>query len=321
MNQSIAAALTLLLCPTGCSTLRQVQALNNYKITLASYEQRDTTVTEVTSSTNAEGDAAILSAFFGIDDDLPRNANKAICNDAHGKDGMPVIFSREIDFDSMQAGDFKVTTAAGQVGVVHCVTLAPADDKGELRTALLVGQFGSMEDQPAKVEIVGNLLSMDKSLNFKGASANAIALEVGPTIILAEHLSIDQLDLKKQATELPFGGGTGCPAGTTQAVNAVWVGGVSKRGGGDAEDDERQQYRVTIQRDDGSTTDVTPFALADLQDGDNNHLLCLDVPGLPISVSLPANFLQDPRGDLNPNTQRAVTRARRSGPGSPPPSP
>jgi hypothetical protein len=52
---------------------------------------------------------------------------------------------------------------------------------------------------------------------------------------------------------------------------------------------------------------VTPFALADLGDGDNNHLLCLDVRGEPLSVYFPAGYLYDPNEDtLNPETSIAV---------------
>ena len=81
---------------------------------------------------------------------------------------MPVVFSHELDVNTLQAGDFKVTTTPGKVGELTCVTLAPANDEGELRTVLLVGEYGSIDDQPAKVEVVGNLLSIDQEVNFKG---------------------------------------------------------------------------------------------------------------------------------------------------------
>jgi len=55
---------------------------------------------------------------------------------------------------------------------------------------------------------------------------------------------------------------------------------------------------------------VTPFALADLNDGDNNHLLCLDTTDRAIAVSFPAGHLTDPREDLNPSTTIAVTSAQ-----------
>ena len=262
----------------------------------------------MTATVDAQGkQAKILSVFYGLDDELPSNANKAVCEGAGGADGMPVIFSHEIDVDSMQAGDFKVTTMSGKTGEITCVTLAPADDRGELRTALLAGHYGSIDDQPAKVEVVGNLLSIDKSVNFKGMSASAIPLEDGPSIILAEVVAKDNLKLGQPPTQLPWGGGSGCPVSTKQVVNVTWAGGVTKPGGDEPDDVERIQYQVTMQQADGSEADVTPFALADLLDGDNNHRLCLDVDGTPKSVSFPAGYLTDPRDDPNPDTQMEVT--------------
>ncbi len=61
-----------------------------------------------------------------------------------------------------------------------------------------------------------------------------------------------------------------------------------------------------LQAADGSTAEVTPFALADLGDGDNNHELCLDVAGTPLGVTFPAGHLVDPNEDLNPDTSIVV---------------
>ena len=290
-----------------CTTLRNYRLLQAYEMTLADSSPKDTTATDVTATTDVRGrPASILSAFFGLDDGLPGISDMAICDGAGGKDGMPIIFSHEIDVSTMQAGDFKVTTSSGKTGDIHCVTLAPADDKGELRTALLVGHYGSVDDQPVMVEIVGNLLSIDGALNFKGMTATPIALEEGPTIIMAEAIPEDRRELGKAATALPFGGGSGCPVGTRQVVNVTWTGGVTKPGGDEADDVERLQYKVTMLQADGSETKVTPFALADLVDGDNNHRLCLDVAGTPKSVSFAAGFLTDPRDDPNPDTTMKI---------------
>ncbi len=299
----------LLALPVGaCKTLRLYKLVNEYETTLASSLPNDTTVTDVTATVDAQGrQASILSAFYGLDDDLPSIADKGVCDGAGGADGMPIIFSHEIDVDSMQAGDFKVITASGKIGEITCVTLASADDRGELRTALLAGHYGSIDDQPTKVEIVGNLLSIDQTINFKGISASVIPLEDGPTIILAEALPEDRIERGKESTELPWGGGSGCPVGSKQVVNVTWVGGVTKPGGDEADDVERVQYKVTVQRADGAEADVTPFALADLVDGDNNHKLCLDVDGIPKSVFFPAGYLTDPRDDPNPDTKMLIT--------------
>ena len=45
-----------------------------------------------------------------------------------------------------------------------------------------------------------------------------------------------------------------------------------------------------------------PIALAELEDRDNNHFLCLDTDDTAVAVSFPEGRLVDPNGDLNPNT-------------------
>ena len=273
---------------SSCDTIETYKLIKAYEITLADSSPVDTTITNIAANRDSLGrQARLLSAFYGIDDGLPGPSNYVICEGAAGNDGMPVIFSHEIDVKTMQAGDFRVTNASGQVGKLTCVTLAPADDKGELRTALLVGQFGNIDNQPVKVEIIGNLLSKHNTLNFKGASIDVILLEEGPTLILAEIVPEEEWEIGKPATPLPWGGGSGCPEGTRQVVRVTWAGGVTKPGGGDVEDLERVQYEVTVLLEDGSEIEVTPFAIADLGDGDNNHRLCLNVAATPLSVFFP----------------------------------
>ena len=91
-------------------------------------------------------------------------------------------------------------------------------------------------------------------------------------------------------------------------IRATWQGGVTKPGGAEADDVVRQAYVVTVEDGDGRTRDVSPFALGDLGDGDNNHSLCLDVVDPAVSVYFPAGLLTDPREDLNPETRQAVLR-------------
>ena len=99
----------------------------------------------------------------------------------------------------------------------------------------------------------------------------------------------------------------GCPEGATQVVRATWAGGVTKPRGDEIDDEERAHYRVTVLAEDDQESDVAPFAIADLGDGDNNHELCLDVDGEPLAVQFPPGLMTDPREDLNPQTQVAVT--------------
>jgi hypothetical protein len=288
---------------TGCSKIEQYKLIRSYETTLADWSPSDTTVTNITTNRDSQGrQATLLSAFYGLDDDLPPVADRGVCEGAGEADGMPVIFSHEIDVSTMQAGDFRVTAASGKIGKITCVTLAPADDKGDFRTVLFAGHYGSIDDQPVKVEVIGNLLSIDKSLNFKGASVDVIPLEDGPTMIWTEVVPEDEWELGKAATPLRWGGGSGCPMGTKKVVRVTWAGGITKPGGDEVDDVERLQYKVTVLQENGGTIVATPFTLGDLGDGDNNHKLCLDVTGIPQSVFFPAGYLTDPREDLNPES-------------------
>jgi len=256
-----------------------------------------------------DGQAAeLLSAFFGLDNALPF-LSRLICRGAPGKDGMPVIFSTEIDHATMQAGDFRVTTASGATGDMHCVTLLPATDGGELRTVLLVGEFGTAEtDPPVSVEVVGHLHSIDGALDFRGARVDVTPLAPGPSLVMAEITdpNAQDLGLGQRRTD-----GDDCPAaGIMQAVRVVWDGGVTLANDDEPGDEERDLYRVTVRAADGAEREITPAMLADLGDGDNNHLLCLGTADTPVSVSFPEGIFTDPNDDLNPATSVAVRPAR-----------
>ena len=275
---------------------------------VTSLDLTDTTPDAARPSQGGGQSAELLSAFFGLDNALPR-LSRLICRGAPGKDGMPVIFSTEIDHSTMQAGDFRVTTASGAKGQMHCVTLLPATDAGELRTVLLVGEFGDPEtDPPVSVEIVGHLHSIDGMLDFRGARVDVIPLAPGPSLVMAEIVdpAAQDLGLGQRRTD-----GDDCPAeGIQQAVRVVWAGGVTLANGDEPGDAERDLYRVTVRAADGTEREITPAALADLGDGDNNHLLCLDTADAPLSVAFPAGIFTDPNDDLNPATSVAVRRAQ-----------
>ncbi len=251
--------------------------------------------------------AELLAAFHGLDK-LPNLAN-AICRGSEGKTGMPVIFSTEIDITTMQAGDLRVTTRSGKIGTMHCVSVLPATDPGELRTVLLIGQLGlSDTDPPVSVEVIGNLHSIDGTLNFRGTSVSVIPLEDGPSIALAEVVddwtSVGTLGPRRVRGSL-------CPTeGIVQAVRVAWEGGVTLEDGTEPGEAERDLYTITVEAADGTRRDVKPAALANLGDGDNNHMLCMDTTDRPISVSFPEGILTDPNDDLNPATEVDVIPLR-----------
>ena len=95
---------------------------------------------------------------------------------------------------------------------------------------------------------------------------------------------------------------TRCPQGVKQIIRVTWNGGVRRPDRREAGEAERKLYRVEVQRADGSFGEVTPIALAELEDRDNNHFLCLDTDDTAVAVSFPEGRLVDPNGDLNPNT-------------------
>ena len=51
-----------------------------------------------------------------------------------GEDGMPVVFSVQIDLNSVVADAFQVETALGEMVTPICATLAPALEMQEHRT-------------------------------------------------------------------------------------------------------------------------------------------------------------------------------------------
>ena len=269
-------------------------------------DPEDTTV--VPAGTTVGGAPPLLSAFFGLDDGLPVLARFLICGGARGGDGMPVVFSQELDIESVQAGDFRVVLSDGRQGEVDCGTPAPANEIGEFRTILMIGDFGSAAHQPVRVEVAGNILSEDGRSNFRGAQVDVVRLERGPSLVMAEIVPPEEWEIGKSATRFPSRGGSGCPDSTRQVVRVVWNGGVTKPGGGDIDDFERAAYTVFLGGEGDGPAEVTPFAVGDLGDGDNNHELCLDTERPPIRVAFRAGLVTDPREDLNPATEVAVSR-------------
>ena len=250
-----------------------------------------------------------LSAFFGLDNALPAGAN-LLCQGAAGQDGMPVVLSHTVDAETLQPGDFRIVTQSGSERTPLCTTLRPAGDPGELRTVLLIGEFGNADnDPPAKVLVVGDLLSdgvAGEPVNFRGTETDVTPLDAGPSLVLAEVVPEDRWSTESR--------GTACPEGTRQVVRATWAGGVRLPNGDELGDAERALYRVTVEGPDGSSDEIAPAALADLGDRDNNHLLCLDTSAPAVSVIFPGGHLVDPNQDLNPDTQVAVSSASSEAP-------
>ena len=238
--------------------------------------------------------ARLLSAFFGLDNKLPFRSNR-FCLGASGQDGMPVVFSHTLNTETVNESDFEVETRSGEVYSPICVTLRPADDEGENRTVLLIGEFGNAEtDPPERVSIVGDLHSDSedsKPLNFKGLYTDVIPLDSGPALILAERVPREVWSKERR--------GTMCPDSSRQVIRVTWTGGVRLPNGNELGETERSLYRIELEGENDRRLSLQPDYLADLEDRDNNHLLCLDSEFPAISVSFPAGHLVDPNRDLN----------------------
>ena len=238
--------------------------------------------------------ARLLSAFFGLDNKLPFRSNR-FCLGASGQDGMPVVFSHTLNTETVNESDFEVETRSGEVNSPICVTLRPADDEGENRTVLLIGEFGNAEtDPPERVSIVGDLHSDSedsKPLNFKGLYTDVIPLDSGPALILAERVPREVWSKERR--------GTMCPDSSRQVIRVTWTGGVRLPNGNELGEIERSLYRIELEGENDRRLSLQPDYLADFEDRDNKHLLCLDSEFPAISVSFPAGHLVDPNRDLN----------------------
>ena len=247
---------------------------------------------------NSDGDgstvqpqnSSILSAYHGLDQ-LPFAASLLCGFNVAGDDGMPVVFSTQLQVDSVVPESFSVIRADGESVVPNCATLHPADEPLEKRTVLLTGDFGTFGETPVRVEVTGPLLTFDGE-SLLGLSTEYITpLEDGPRVVLAERFAPDANGLAGE-----------CPDGTVQVVQLTWEGGVT--GPANAALGEDQRLGTLVLLEDGAT--VNPLALVD-DDPDNHVLACLAEDSPAQSVEVYAGLFHDPGDDANPATQAEVT--------------
>lgn len=244
--------------------------------------------------------ATLLSAYFGLDNSMPQKS-MGIWSKAPGKDGMPLVFSHEIDPTSLKASVFLITTEKGNKLNVAFATFKPAIEAFELRTILLIGEFGNAPDnEPKEIEIVGDLKTRDGQ-NLKGQKIKVSPLENGPFISYAEYFSLDQGYPYREKDA-----GCDCPKNETEKViRIVWAGGVTATTGKELGEKELACFLITLIQD-SDTIKVHPFHIADIDDNDNNIDLCIKEKGIPILVETREKIAIDPRGDKNPYTKMKI---------------
>jgi hypothetical protein len=233
----------------------------------------------------------ILSAYHGLDP-VPALATR-LCGMAAvaDQDGMPVVFSVQIDGATLSPDAFAVETSAGEIVAPVCATLRPALEPLEQRTVLLIGPFSPEGSVPISVEIVTGLEDVDGQ-SLRGLRIDLITpLSAGPSIVLAERYAPDAEGLREE-----------CPGETAQAVQLTWQGGVTGPQGADLA--EAQRGAVSVLLEDGVS--VNPLLLGD-DDPDNIVIACIAQSSPAISVSVSAGFFYDPGDDANPETEISVS--------------
>ena len=234
---------------------------------------------------------AIVSAFFGLDNVLP---SLFLCNQLGGQlDGMPVNFKFPLDVSSLSETDFEVLDRLGNIHTPKCVSLGPANENGENRTVLLLGEFGTpITNPPVEVRVVGDLFTTDtfsgesacsEIINLKGiTTSNVIPLADGPSLFFAQRIDENLSE---------------CNSGS-QTIQVAWNGGVTPYISGDTEYDLFEYY-VGYSDSSGVLIPHTPISIADIYDNDNFHQLCFSTNDEIIKISMMANTVKDPNHDPN----------------------
>ena len=237
-----------------------------------------------------ESSARILSVYHGLDP-IPALATR-LCGlpPAGGQDGMPVVFSVQINADTVSPTAFAVEIGSGEIVTPLCATLRPAVESLEQRTVLLIGSFSPEDSLPVSVEIVEQLEDVDGNSLVGLRGEHVTALVAGPSLVLAERFAPDNPGIAGE-----------CPEETAQAVQLTWEGGVTGPQGSNLGEDQRLAISILL----GNGDRVNPHSLGD-DDPDNHVIACITQTSPATQVSVEAGFFYDPGDDANPLTSTVV---------------
>jgi len=247
-------------------------------------------ITILTFVLSAKSQDTLVSAFFGLDNRLP----SLLCNQQGSLlDGMPVNFKFPLDASSLSETDFEVVDSLGNIHIPMCAVLAPANENGENRTVLLLGEFGTaVTNPPVEVRVVGDLFTIDTLsgesvcsaiINLNGiTTTNVIPLADGPSLFFAQRID---------------GNLNECNSGT-QTIQVAWDGGITPYISGDTESDLFQYY-IGYSDSSGVLIPHIPISISDIDDNDNFHQLCFSTSDEIVKISMMANTVEDPNHDPN----------------------
>ena len=247
-------------------------------------------ITILSFVTSAKSQDTLVSAFFGLDNGLP----SLLCGTIGSQlDGMPVNFMFPIDGATLSESDFEVVDSLGNIHIPMCAVLAPANENGENRTVLLLGEFGTaVTNPPVEVRVVGDLFTTytlsgesacSEIINLNGiATTNVIPLDDGPSLFFAQRID---------------GILNECSSGV-QTIQVAWNGGITPFLSGDTESDLFQYY-IGYSDSSGVLIPHVPISIADINDNDNFHQLCFSTSDEIVKISMMANTVEDPNQDPN----------------------
>jgi hypothetical protein len=243
--------------------------------------------------------AKILSVAWG-------SSNQTACpgGTATNLDNIPVVFTWFIRPASIRPSDFTVVREDGTTVQATCAIQYPPDERNELQTINMIGDFGEpiAGQRPVELRVTGALQGRPiGSVGWRAVgrlAPHAITqLEAAPFIVDAWTLT----------PRLYAGDRNRCTVGST-FVRVVWSNGITAYStGAEVGSAVTASYRAVYTRD-GRRLSVAPLAIADLNDhstaamADNMHDLCL--PAVPRTarlrgITLAADLVQDPNGDPN----------------------
>ncbi|XZE56107.1 haloalkane dehalogenase [Planctomycetaceae bacterium SH139] len=232
-----------------------------------------------------ETNAQILSAYLGAVDVPIPGPLEAItgAEQQAGDDGMPLVFSTQIDGSTLSPDDFEITTASGATTTPTVATLAPADESDELRTVLLAGPLGSSDDVPVSVTVIGSLQSIDGE-ELQGLTSEVTTNEDGAALVSAV-LDPAEMDMDGNQT-------------TPARVQTTWQGGVTGMFGSELGPEELLGISLIDVNGDAHS----PVGFEDLGDQDNHVVLVVPEGVTPVRVDVKAGTLYDPTNQPNPET-------------------
>jgi hypothetical protein len=248
-------------------------------------------ITILTFVLNAKSQDTLVSGFFGLDNGLPGGLLAG--QPGLWIDGMPVNFRFPLDSSSLSVTDFEVVDSDGNIHIPMNAVLSPANEDGENRTVLLLGEFGTaVTNPPVEVRVVGDLFTIDtlpeesaysQIINLNGmTTTNIIPLADGPSLFFAQRID---------------GNLNECNSGT-QTIQVAWDGGITPYISGDTESDLFQYY-IGYSDSSGVLTPHVPISIADIDDTDNFHQLCFSTSDEIVKISMMANTVKDPNHDPN----------------------